>query len=168
MSHAVADFPRASVGSPPGDPVGARREVLVDPRGLRFAASVTAVVLAVVLLTGSGWLLGVQALVFAVGAIAGVRHSPYGFAFRKLIAPRLGAPTHRESATPPRFAQALGLAFALAGVIGYASGLGWLGFVATALAWVAAFLNAAFGFCMGCESYLLIRRIFSIRKGVIA
>ena len=168
MSHAVADFPRASVGSPPGDPVGARREVLVDSRGLRFSASVTVLVLAVVLLTGSGWLLGVQALVFAIGAIAGLRYSPYGYAFRKLVASRLGAPAHREPEAPPRFAQGVGLVFALVGVIGYASGLGWLGFVATALAWVAAFLNAAFGFCLGCESYLLIRRIFSIRKGVIA
>ena len=149
-------------------------ERLVDPRGLRFAASVTVVVLAVVLLTGSGWLLAVQAVVFAVGAFAGLRYSPYSFAFRKLVAPRLGVPSHREPETPPRFAQGLGFAFAAVGVIGYAAGAGWVGFVATALAWVAAFLNAAFGFCLGCETYLLIRRILPIHsvsqtaKGVTA
>jgi hypothetical protein len=60
------------------------------------------------------------------------------------------------------------LAFSAIGVIGFASGASWLGLSATALAWVAAFLNAAFGFCMGCETYLLIRRVFSLRKGVTA
>ncbi|MGH8888142.1 MAG: DUF4395 domain-containing protein [Acidothermaceae bacterium] len=151
-----------------------RAAPLVDPRGLRFAAAVTAVVLAAVLLTGSGWLLGFQAAVFGVGAFLALRWSPYSVVFRKLIAPRLGPPAHRESATPPRFAQGLGFAFATVGVIGYASGVGWLGFIATALAWVAAFLNAAFGFCLGCETYLLVRRILPIRsvartdKGVTA
>src|SRR6185437_13744113 len=141
-----------------------RAAPLVDPRGLRFAAAVTAVVLAVVLLTSSARLLGVQTVVFGVGAFAGLRFSPYGAVFRTLIAPRLGPPTHRESASPPRFAQGLGFVFAVVGLIGYASGASWLGFIATALAWVAAFLNAAFGFCVGCETYLLIRRILPIHS----
>jgi uncharacterized protein DUF4395 len=146
----------------------------VDPRGLRFNAAVTAVVLAAVLLSGNVWLLLAQAVVFAIGAVAGLRYSPYGVLFRKLVAPRLGPPDQREAEGPPRFAQAVGLAFAGAGVIGFAAGASWLGLGATALAWVAAFLNAAFGFCMGCETYLLIRRVFSIRtatatdKGVTA
>jgi hypothetical protein len=148
--------------------------LLVDPRGLRFAASVTSVVLAAVLVSGSGWLLAVQAVVFAVGGFAGLRFSPYGTLFRKLVAPRLAPPSHREPEAPPRFAQTVGFAFAVVGVIGYAAGATWLGITATALAFVAAFLNAAFGFCMGCESYLLIRRVLSIRsasrthKGVTA
>ncbi len=141
---------------------------LVDPRGLRFTAALTAVVLAVVLLFGSGWLLAAQAVVFAVGAFAGLRAAPYGVVFRKLVTPRIGPPAEREPEAAPRFAQAVGLLFAVLGVIGYASGLGWLGFTAAALAWVAAFLNAAFGYCLGCEFYLLIRRAFSIRKGVPA
>jgi hypothetical protein len=141
---------------------------LVDPRGLRFAAAVTALVLAAVLLSGSGWLLAVQAIVFAVGAFAGLRVAPYGVVFRKLVAPRIRQAAVREPEAAPRFAQAVGLVFAAVGVIGYASGFGWLGITATAFAWVAAFLNAAFGFCLGCEFYLLIRRVFSIRKGVPA
>jgi hypothetical protein len=136
----------------------------VDPRGLRFAAALTAIVLAVVVLTGNAWVLLAQTVVFGLGAVAGLRYSLYSVLFRKLVAPRLGAPGHRESEAPPRFAQAVGLVFAGVGLIGFASGASWLGLSATAIAWVAAFLNAAFGFCMGCESYLLIRRVFSSNR----
>jgi hypothetical protein len=141
---------------------------LVDPRGLRFAATLTAIVLAVVLLTGSTVLLAVQAVVFAIGAFGGLRRAPYGVLFRYTLASRLPKPLHLEPEQPPRFAQLVGLAFALVGVIGYAAGLGWLGIIATAFAFVAAFLNAAFGFCLGCELYLLSRRVLTIRKGVPA
>ena len=100
-----------------------------------------------------------QALVFAAGAVFGLRYSPYGVLYRKLIRPRLGPPRELEPEAPPRFAQAVGLVFALAGVAGYATGLTWLGMAATAAALVAAFLNGVFGFCLGCEMYLLIRRL---------
>jgi len=143
-------------------PPGALREGMgmeIDPRGPRLGALVTTVVLAVVLVTGSAWLLAAQALVFAAGAVFGLRYAPYGVLFRKLIRPRLGAPRELEPEAPPRFAQAVGLVFAIAGVAGYAAGLTWLGIAATAAALVAAFLNAAFGFCLGCEMYLLFRRI---------
>jgi len=132
--------------------------VYVDPRALRFAAWITAAVLAVVLLTGSWVLLAVQTAIFAVGAFAGLRWSPYGLVYRLLVAPRLG-PAELEPAAPPRFAQGVGFAFAVAGTLGYASGLTALGVVATGFALAAAFLNAAFGLCLGCELYLLIRRI---------
>jgi hypothetical protein len=131
----------------------------LDPRGLRFAAAVTTVVLAVVLLTGWAWLLVVQGVVFALGAIVGPQASPYGWAFRVLVRPRLAPPAELEAAGPPRFAQAVGLVFAVVGVIGFVGGLEWLGIAATAMALAAAFLNAAFGFCLGCEMYLLGRRI---------
>ncbi|MFL6238252.1 MAG: DUF4395 domain-containing protein [Actinomycetes bacterium] len=138
----------------------------VDPRGLRFAAAITTAVLGVVLVTGNAWLLAAQAAVFAIGAAAGLRFSPYSVVFRLLVRPRLGAPTELEAETPPRFAQAVGLGFAVIGVVGYAFGLPALGIVATAFALAAAFLNAAFGFCLGCEMYLLIRRIVPNTKGV--
>jgi hypothetical protein len=131
----------------------------IDPRGPRTAALITTAVLAAVLITGSGRLLAVQALVFAAGAVFGLRYSPYGVLYRKLIRPRLGPPRELEPEAPPRFAQAVGLVFAVIGVVGYAAGLTLLGVVATAAALVAAFLNGAFGFCLGCEMYLLIRRI---------
>jgi hypothetical protein len=140
----------------------------IDPRGPRVSALITTVVLAAVLVTGSGWLLAAQALVFAAGAIFGLRYSPYGFLYRKLIRPRLGPPRELEPEAPPRFAQAVGLVFAIAGVAGYATGLTWLGKAATAAALVAAFLNGVFGFCLGCEMYLLIRRFRPGRQALAA
>ncbi|WP_067792882.1 DUF4395 domain-containing protein [Actinomadura formosensis] len=131
----------------------------VDPRGQRFGASVTAVVLIVVLVTGSWALLAAQAVVFAVATFLGLRYAPYGLAFAVLIRPRLAPPRELEDAAAPRFAQGVGLAFALAGTVGYGTGTTWLGIGATALALAAAFLNAVFGFCLGCEMYLLFRRI---------
>jgi hypothetical protein len=130
----------------------------IDVRGPRFGAWITTVVLAVVLLTGSGWLLAVQAVVFAVGAFAGLRHAPYGLLFRTLVAPRLGPATETEDEAPPRFAQLVGFGFALVGTVGYLAGAPLVGAVATGLALVAALLNAAVGFCLGCELYLLARR----------
>jgi Domain of unknown function (DUF4395) len=131
------------------------RAPVVDPRGLRFAATVTALVLALVLVTGNGWLLAAQALVFALGA---VDQSPYGLLFRRFVRPRLGPPAELEDARPPRFAQAVGLVFALTGVAGFALGSNVVGLIATAAALIAAFLNAAFAICLGCELYLLFRR----------
>jgi hypothetical protein len=130
----------------------------IDPRGPRFAATLTSVVLAVVLITGSGWLLAAQAVVFALGAFLGLGRSPYGWLFRTFVRPRLEPPTELEAAAPPRFAQAVGLGFALVGTLGYLTGTTWLGLAATGLALAAAFLNAAFGYCLGCEVYLLLRR----------
>jgi Domain of unknown function (DUF4395) len=135
----------------------------VDVRGPRFAAGVTAVVLAVALVTGSGWLVAVQAVVFAVGAFAGLRHAPYGVLFRVLVAPRLGPVREREPEAPPRFAQLVGLIFALVGAAGYLLGAPLLGAVATGFALVAALLNAATGFCLGCELFLIVRRTLPAR-----
>ena len=136
---------------------------MIDPRGPRFGAAVTAVVLVIVLITGSTWLLAAQAAVFAVGAAFGLRYAPYGLLYRWLAKPRLGPPSVLEAEAPPRFAQGVGLVFALAGVAGYAAGITVLGVVATAAALAAAFLNAAFGFCLGCETYLIIRRFWPAR-----
>ena len=131
----------------------------VDPRGLRFAAGVTTVVLALTLVLNNPWPLAVQAVVFAISVVFGVQASPYGQLFKRLIRPRLGPPQELEDAAPPRFAQLVGLAFAVAGLIGYLTGVTVLGVVATGFALVAAFVNAAVGLCLGCEAYLLIHRI---------
>jgi len=131
----------------------------VDPRGPRVGAALTTVVLATVLLTGSGWLLAAQAVVFAVGALAGLRFAPYGVLYRRLVQPRLAPPETLEAEAPPRFAQGVGLVFAAAGAIGYLSGVPVLGVVATACALAAAFLNAAFDYCLGCEVHLRMVRL---------
>jgi hypothetical protein len=135
----------------------------IDVRGPRFAAWVTAVVLALALVLGSGVLVAVQAAVFAVGALAGLRYAPYGVLFRVLVAPRLGPVREREPEAPPRFAQLVGLLFAVAGAAGFLLGAPVLGAVATGFALVAALLNAATGFCLGCELYLIARRALPAR-----
>ncbi|WP_406002254.1 DUF4395 domain-containing protein [Streptomyces sp. NBC_00829] len=136
----------------------------IDIRGPRFGAAVTTAVLAAVLVTGSGLLLGWQALCFAAGALFGVPRSPYGWLFRSVVRPRLGPPAELESPAPPRFAQAVGLAFSLAGLVGWFWGPQWLGLAATGCALAAAFLNAVFGYCLGCELYLLFRRATPVRS----
>ena len=141
----------------------------VDPRGVRFAAAVTMVVLALVLVTGSAWLLAAQVAVFALAAFAGLRFAPYSVVFRPLVAPRLSPPSAREDAAPVRFSQAVGFVFAAVGLVGYVVGVPPLGITATAFALAAAFLNAAFGFCLGCELYGLIARFRTTStKGVSA
>src|SRR6516164_10911912 len=87
--------------------------VKVDPRGQRFAAALTAVVLVAVLITGSAWLLAAQGVVFGIGAVFGLKYAPYGLVFRALVRPRLGPPKEMEDAAPPRFAQGVGLAFSV-------------------------------------------------------
>ncbi|MFF4834135.1 DUF4395 domain-containing protein [Streptomyces sp. NPDC001315] len=131
----------------------------IDVRGPRFGAALTTVVLAAVLVTGSTWLLAWQLLAFALGAVGGVGRSPYGWLFRTFVRPRIGPPTEFEAPQPPQFAQAVGLAFAVLGLLGFTAGPQWLGLAATGAALAAAFLNAAFGYCLGCEMYLLIRRV---------
>lgn len=131
----------------------------VDPRGPRFGAAITTVVLAAVLLTASGWLLFAQTLVFAIGALAGLRYAPYGFLYRHLVRPRLGPPSRTEAEAAPRFAQGVGMVIAGIGSIGFAAGSAPAGMIFAALALAAAFLNAAFDLCLGCQMYLLIQRI---------
>jgi Domain of unknown function (DUF4395) len=140
--------------------------VKVDPRGQRCNAALSALVLAVVLITGSVWLFAAQAVVFGIGAVFGLRYSPYGYLYRALIRPRLGPPAELEAEAPPRFAQGVGLVFGIIGVIGYATGVTPLGMAAAAAALAAAFLNAAFGFCLGCEMYVLIKRVWPGRRGM--
>jgi len=131
----------------------------VDPRGPRFGAAITTVVLAAVLITSSGWLLAAQAVVFGIGAFAGLRYAPYGVLYRRLVAPRLSPPVELEAEAPPRFAQGVGFGFAVVGAVGYLAGITPLRVVATAFALGAAFLNAAFDYCLGCEVHLRLVRV---------
>jgi hypothetical protein len=134
----------------------------IDPRGPQFVAAVTAVVLVAVLLLAPGpagvALLAVQAAAFALAAGRGVQRTPYSWLFRTLVRTRLSAPAELEDPAPPRFAQAVGLAFALVGLAGFLAGADVVGMVATGLALVAALLNAVFRLCLGCELYLLLKR----------
>jgi hypothetical protein len=137
----------------------------VDVRGPRFTAWVTTGVIVATLITSAfsnvaaAVLLGLQAVVFAIGAVGGPRRHPYGRLFATFVVPRLGPVTDGEPVPPLKFAQFVGLLFAVVGAAGFAFGLPALGLVATAFALMAAFLNAAFGICLGCQLYPLITRL---------
>jgi hypothetical protein len=130
----------------------------LDPRGQRFAATLTSIVLIVVLATGWGWLALAQAVIFAITAVD-PRRGPYSLIYRVLLLPRLGPPAEREAVAPVRFAQLVGFTFLTVASIGYLSGAVALGVVFAAFGLLAAFLNAAFGLCLGCEAYLAARRL---------
>jgi hypothetical protein len=137
----------------------------VDVRGPRFAAWVTTVVLVVTLLVSgvsalaAAIIIGIQAIVFAIGAVAGPRRHPYGLVFAKIVAPRLSPVREREPVPPLKFAQLVGLIFAAPAAVGFATGASLLGVALTGAALVAAFLNAAFGICLGCQLYPLVARL---------
>jgi hypothetical protein len=134
--------------------------VTIDARGPRFTATITLVVLAIALLTQSVYVIGFQLLVFGIAAFIGLKKSPYGIIYRKLVQPRLRGPVPLEDQRPPRFAQLVGFLFALVAVIGLLSDASAVFTIATSFALVAAFLNSAFGFCLGCRMYLILVRIF--------
>ena len=134
----------------------------IDPRGPRFGAAITAALLAITLLLGTGpaatAVLTVVALLFVLGVARGVQGTLQGLAFRAWVRPRLAPPSELEDPRPPRFAQVVGLLVVGAGLFFAALGFPAAVPVAAAVALVAAFLNAAFGLCLGCELYLLQRR----------
>jgi len=132
--------------------------VLIDARGPRFGAAITTVVLAAALATNNVWFIVVQALVFAIGAFKGPQFTPYAFIYKTIVKPRLKGEVPTEEVNPPQFAQKVGLLFALVAIVGAATGIDLLFTIAVAGALGAAFMNAAFNFCLGCEIYLLLLR----------
>ncbi|MDQ0645247.1 DUF4395 domain-containing protein [Microbacterium murale] len=173
----------------------------IDPRGPRFAATITTVLLLValllslvgistaqagatwfayqpladaVLVSDAGWalpaatltqraldpgflLLVIIALLFLWG-VSSPRTAPWGVLFRRIIRPRLAPPAALEDPRPPRFAQGVGLFVVTIGLVLHLLGVPWALPVAAGAAFIAAFLNAAFNFCLGCQIYLLLQR----------
>ena len=137
------------------------QKIYIDARGPRFAATITATVLAIALVTQNKWVLVAQGIVFLIGAVRGPQFTPYGLIFKNFIKPRLNKVAPTEDVRPPKFAQAVGFIFALVGTIGAFAGADAVFTVATGFALAAAFLNSAFNYCLGCEMYLLIVRFTS-------
>jgi hypothetical protein len=142
----------------------------IDPRGPRFGAAITSVLLTAVIVLGvpsaalpvldsAFWLLLAVALLFAWGVVFGPARHPYSALFRIALRPRLSPPDYLEDQAPPRFAQLIGLLVSTAGIVLHLAGVGYGLIVAAAIALVAAFLNAAFGLCLGCEMYNLLLRL---------
>lgn len=158
----------------------------IDVRGPRFAASITALLLLIDVFLGltglatardanGAWaitqatvaerfldpaflLLLVTALLFLWG-VSSPRTAPWGVLYRKVVQPRLKPATEFEDPRPPRFAQGVGLFVVSIGLILQLLGVPWALPIAAGAAFIAAFLNAAFAFCLGCELYLLLQRV---------
>ena len=155
----------------------------IDPRGPRFGAGITGVLLLVVIALGIGTaatpgatiaeraaqpafiLFAVITVIFAWGAFAGVARHPYGLIFKKVVRPRLTPPTELEDPTPPTFAQGVGLFVTVIGVVLHLSGVPFGLVIAAAAAFIAAFLNSVFGYCLGCQIYLLLVRAGILGRG---
>jgi hypothetical protein len=142
----------------------------IDPRGPRVVAGLVAITFLVVIALA---LLGldtpgfaIAALVLAIysaalflfAAIAGVPRHPYGLLFKKVIRPRLAPPTELEDPTPPTFAQGVGFFVTIVGILLFVPFGSIALVVAGAAAFVAAFLNSVFAYCLGCQIYLLLAR----------
>ncbi|QIZ99175.1 DUF4395 domain-containing protein [Leifsonia sp. PS1209] len=147
----------------------------IDPRSPRFGAGITAVLLLIDVFLGlvgattaAFWLLLAIALLFGWGAFAGIRRHPYGALFRTVVRPRLAPPAEFEDPAPPTFAQGVGLVVTGLGLLLHLLGVPAVLPIAAALAFVAAFLNSVFGYCLGCQIYLLLVRAGVIRRGGVA
>lgn len=143
----------------------------IDPRGPRFSAGITAVLLIVTIaLSLSGATLAVTilfaaiTLLFAWGAFAGIQRHPYGLLFKKLVRPRLKPPTELEDPAPPTFAQGVGFVITLTGLLLHLAAVPYALVIAASAAFIAAFLNSVFGYCLGCQIYLLLVRAGIIRR----
>jgi hypothetical protein len=137
-----------------------KKAVLIDARGPRYSAGITTVVLALALISESVYLIGFQFTVFLSAVLFGLRKSIYGFIYQGLIQPRLKGPVPIEDQRAPRFAQFIGALFAFVALLGGITGNSAVFLIATSFALGAAFLNAAFGFCLGCQMYLILVRLF--------
>ncbi len=137
-------------------------DIQIDPRGYRFGAAVTLLVAVIALLLPFGVasivVTAILALMFLPGATVGPQATVQSFLFKRLIRPRIGAPTETESFRPPRFAQQMGLGFSILALVFAVLSLPVGFYVFAGFVTVASFLNSVFGFCLGCEIYLLVKR----------
>jgi hypothetical protein len=128
---------------------------MIDPRGHRFGAGVSAVALIGAAVAQSPWVVVVVLGSIGVSAAFGLRYSIYGAAWRRIVRVAALGPAEPEHEYPPRFAQVLGsvaLTLSLVAFVVGATTLGW-GF-ALAVAGLQTLL-ATTGYCLGCRLYFL-------------
>jgi hypothetical protein len=140
-------------------------DIQIDPRGYRFGAAVTLAISIIAIVIGANVggivTMAILALLFLPGATVGPQATLQAAIFKRAIRPRIGAPSETESFRPPRFAQQMGLGFALLAVVFGLAGVDAGFYIFTGFVVVASFLNSVLGFCLGCEIYLLGKRAFS-------
>ena len=144
---------------PDAIPAGAAAQLpparMIDPRGHRFGAGVSAVALIVAAVTGTPWLVALVLLSIGVSAAFGLRYSIYGVVWRRIAAAAHLSKVEPEHEYPPRFAQVLGSTALILALIAFSLGattLGWA--LALAVAGLQSVL-AITGYCLGCRLYFL-------------
>jgi hypothetical protein len=127
----------------------------IDPRGMRFGAGISAILLIAGFLTDARWVVPVVLLSLGVSAAFGMRYSIYGIAWKRIVPLLKLGKAEPEHEYPPRFAQTLGsiaLTLSLLSFIVGLTGLGWLFALAVA---ALQTLLAVTGYCVGCRMYFL-------------
>jgi biotin transporter BioY len=127
----------------------------IDPRGQRFGAGVSAVLLVVAWLVGAPWLAALVGLDLAVSSALGVRFFLPGKAWPAVRSALHLGPTDLEHEYPPRFAQALGATFIGLAVIAFLLGQATLAWLLVGAVAGLQVLLAATGYCLGCRLYFL-------------
>jgi Domain of unknown function (DUF4395) len=128
---------------------------MIDPRGHRFGAGVSAALLIVAFLSGGPWLVAVVLLSIGTSAAFGLRYSVYGAMWRRIARAAHLAKVEPEHEYPPRFAQVLGSIALTLALVAFAVGATTLGWVFTlAVAGLQSVL-ALTGYCLGCRLYFL-------------
>jgi hypothetical protein len=128
---------------------------MIDPRGHRFGAGLSAALLVVAFIVGAPLLVAVALLSIGVSAAFGLRWSIYGAIWRRIARVLSLPPTTPEHEYPPRFAQTLGSVALILSLIAFAAGAAPIGWVlAFAVAGLQSLL-AITGYCLGCRMYFL-------------
>ncbi|MFM6971485.1 MAG: DUF4395 domain-containing protein [Rhodoluna sp.] len=143
----------------------------IDPRGPRFGAAITNVFSIIIFflsldastLTIAYNLLILVAFLFAIGAIFGTQQHPFAWIFKTFVKPRLKPASELEDPRPPKFAQAVGLFVSVIGIALHLANVSAGVAIAAAALFAASTLQAYFGFCLGCQIYIGLRRAKIIR-----
>lgn len=144
----------------------------IDPRGPRFGATITniASLVAFYLALDSGTesaaagIFAVLTVLFAIGTLFGTSRHPFGWIFKTFVKPRLSAPKELEDSRPPQFAQGVGLFVSAAGLVLFALNVPFGLAGAAGALFLASALQAYFGYCLGCQMYLGLKRLGVIRS----
>ncbi len=127
----------------------------IDPRGQRFGAGVSAVLLLVAYAGGSFWLAALVGVNQLLASAFGTRFFVPGRPWPIIRSALRLAPAEPEHEYPPRFAQALGGIFIAVGLTLDGLGLAPLGWLFVAAVAALQTILAVTGFCLGCRLYFL-------------
>jgi hypothetical protein len=135
---------------------------VVDDRAARTVASGVIAIAALALVTGSAALVVLLAAGFWLRVLYGPRYSPLALLATRVVVPRYPGDPRFVPGPPKRFAQGIGAAWTTAAAVLLAAGATSAGWTLVALLLVPAGLEAALGFCVGCQAFRLL-----VKAGVV-